>query len=131
MQDFFDRVQAFLDSRASTRILVFVIVILVAASAWGVYQYLTDERSTSIEQAQRSEFSENNFITKYIPHRTPFYSISYDRRGTDPVKIKVFTDSPYYRSQALQYMLRYDQEVTVKHPIEFVDYKAPIELGKN
>lgn len=130
MQHFFDRLQEFLDSRASTLLLLAIVLLLSIAAGWGAYQYISDERATSESQSQRSEYSENNAIIRHLPHRTSFYSISYDKRGTDPVMIKIFTESPYYRSQALQYLMDFDQEVTIKHPIEFVDYTSPIELGE-
>lgn len=116
-----------LGSRSSTYILSVLLTIVVGIGLWFSYQGYQSSSSTQSVQAQHDEFSKNNRIVHHLPHSDPFYSISYDRNNTEPVTIKISTKSPYYRSKAVQYLQGFDQEVTVNHPIIFVDYTSPLE----
>lgn len=117
-----------LNRRKTSFILYAVMVILSVYVAIGGWQYISNQQTTSEVQELNTDFKENNPIISYIPYRNPFYSISYDRLAeSNSIKIKVFSESPYYRYQALDYLLKYDQEVTIKYEIEFVDYKSPLD----
>lgn len=129
MEEFLSKLQQFLATPAATRVLAIGVAVSIGVAGWGLYQYQQETQPVTENEQRSSLYSDNNRITSHIPHRTPFYSISYDRNGTDPVTIKVFTDSPYYRSEAIRYLQRHDQEVTINHPIEFVDYTSPLKEG--
>lgn len=126
MEVFFSKLQNFLGSKGSTILLLLVIIIVIGFAGWSGYTYLQGRASTEESEQQASQYTANNRIISKIPYKTPFYSISYDKNGIDPVTIKIFTNSPYYRSQAIRYLQKYDQEVTINHPIIFVDYKSPL-----
>lgn len=122
-----DKIQATLDSRVTTILLTLVTVLALGFLGWGSFQYYKVSTSNASQKVAQSSFMENNSIVRSLPHRTPFYSISYDRKGNEPVVISIFAKSPYYRYQALQYLLRKDQEVTIRHTINFVNYESPLE----
>lgn len=129
MEAYLDTIKKLFQSKTTTYVTVAIVIATIAYLAVTGYGILTNSRdSTSITQ-YNATFEENNSIVTSLPYKTPFYSISYDRHGTDPVTIKIFTESPYYRYQAIQYLTKYDQEVTVNHPIVFVDYTSPLDTG--
>lgn len=126
MEEILDRLQRLLSARVITPLLLVALVGVVGFIGWKTFTLIEGETTTTETLSRQQEFSNNNFIVSKIPYRTPFYSITYDRHGTDPVTIKIFTPSPYYRSQAIYYLQKYDQEVTVDHPIIFEDYQSPL-----
>lgn len=117
-----------LSQKKVTYVLYLVLLLCTLYIGVGGWQYISGRQSTQQVQETNTDFNTANPIIKHIPYRNSFYSISYDRlTESNSIKIKVFSKSPYYRYQALDYLLKYDQMVTIKYEIEFVDYVSPLQ----
>lgn len=117
-----------LSQKKITYILYVVVLLCTVYIGVGGWQYISGRQSTQEVQSLNTDFNTSNPIIKYIPYRNSFYSISYDRLSeSNSIKIKIFSKSPYYRYQALDYLLKYDQMVTIKYEIEFIDYVSPLQ----
>lgn len=114
-----------LKSKKVFSLLIIIGIMLVGYIAWVSINTTRTKSSSETYIEHQQKFTENNPLVKHIPYKTPFYSISYDTVG-DSIEIKVFTPSPHYRYEALQYMMFYDQEVTLKYNIVFVDFTSPL-----
>lgn len=129
MEPYIDSFKRLIQNKKTTYVVAVMLIVIAIYIAITGYTLLTDSRSSSQTTQHNETFDQNNSIVGALPYKTPFYSISYDRNGSDPVTIKIFTISPYYRYQAVRYLTQHDQEVTVNHRIVFVDYKSPLGTG--
>lgn len=93
-------------------------------SVSSTYHQETSDTSAAADKEQI--FKANNKIVQYLPYTSSYYSISYDKNGSDPVTINIYAGFPLDRNDALQYLISKDPEVTINHQINFPDFKSPL-----
>lgn len=124
-----ETIASLLRSPKTTILLLVVGVALLGYIIWGGINLQHNIVTNQAYTQATKEFDRRNPIMSHIPYKTPFFSISYDKNDDGTLMIKIYTPSPYYRSQALQYLLRYDQQATIKYPITFIDYRSPLDTS--
>lgn len=126
MEQYIDKLTSILNNKRTTWVLVIVIIIALSYGGWLTYLNIKGAYTSNQFATEQEEFNKNNPVAKVLPRENSFYSISYQKNGTGPISIQVNSSWPFYRNEALQYMIQTDPNVTLNHTITFPDYKLPI-----
>lgn len=113
-----------------------VIAILIGAAVLYLGYLLTDKAITANEVKKSQEIVEEANIqpeiSSILPMKNANYSITYSVDRDTPnndITIKIFSSSPYFRHQALRYLMNRIPDLNLKYRIEFPRYEYPINIG--